>query len=342
MRKLLMGALAMGQVSGSAAAQLQTPQQREAYLAYVVAAANAEGDVSTDRAMAKMLGMYQDGVVPLLAGPAPHSDRERSLLAEAQVIQARLEARAEAATLDRPDLLAMDLGCWPVGATPELCEQRRARLEALAGDNAYYHMVLMGTAWQLKEASAYLHHARAAAAASHYRSAYGDQYERLHQRFLKVPESLVRALGDRPQDMPQAGMMAMTLSAAYALPNYQGFSTPCREAEGELRELCLTIALMQLESPGSLIDSMVAAGVIEALGNADERALAQSSLRTLNWQQAQMGRLSQRETAGARTLGYDAYFLDYGKKGELVAMRELLEANGLAADPPPDWTPPAP
>ena len=133
--------------------------------------------------------------------------------------------------------------------------------------------------------------------------------------------------------------MAMALAAAYALPAFQNVTQPCREAEGELREHCLAIAMMQLESDSSSIEVLIAASLVEALGDEEDRQLAQSRSRDVRWLMEGMGELARRDTQGIPSLGYGAYFEDYGRKGELVATRELLQANGISAEPPADWTP---
>lgn len=335
MRKILLLSLATGLMAGHAFAQLPSASEREAYLAYSVAAALSEGDLASDAAMVSLLTLQQQ-----LAGQSQHevTPTERALRAQADVLRAELAARVEAGLMDDPDLLARDLGCWHQPATPEQCAKRSQRLEILAGDNAYHHMELMGRAWKRGDAAKFLDHAKAAAAATHFRSPFSGTFDSVYRRLKQVPESAAPSFGQDTPGVSRAGVLAMSLSAAYAMPAYQNVSQPCREAEGELRRHCLAIALMQLESPVTL-DVMIAASLVEALGEDQDRQLAQSRLRDVKWQMQGLAELAQRDIAGVPTRGYEVYFEEFGRRGELIATRDLLEANGIAAEPPEDWTP---
>ena len=340
MRKSWLLCFATGLLAGHVAAQAPSAADREEYLAYAVAAASADGDLNSDAAMVSLLTVQEHIAAQPHETAAPATPRELVLRAEAEVLRNQLSARVDAALMDSPELLARDLSCWHKPATPEVCATRSQRLEALAGDNAYFHMELMGRAWKRGDAAKFLAHARSAAAASHYSSVYGNAYESLYRRLSQVPVS--DAVDEQVQQMPgasRAGLLAMSFAAAYAMPAFQNVTQPCREAEGELREHCLAIALLQLESASTTMEIMIAASLVKALGDDQERMLAQARLREVEWLTQRMGGLAQRDAKGLPSLGYAAYFEDYGRKGELVATRNLLQANGIAAQPPADWTP---
>ena len=340
MRKSWLLCFATGLVAGHVAAQAPGVADREEYLAYTVAAASAEGDLSSDAAMVSLLTLQEHIAAQPHETAAPATPRELVLRAEAEVLRNQLSARVDAALMDSPELLARDLGCWHKPATPEVCAARTQRLEALAGDNAFLHVELMGRAWKRGDAAKFLEHARAAAAAPHYRSLYSDAYDSVYRRLSQVPAS--ESVDDDLKNMPgasQAGVMAMALAAAYAMPAFQHFAQPCREAEGELREHCLDIALMQLEAGSSTMEIINSASLVKALGDDPERQLADARLRDVHWMMQGMAELAQRDAKGLTSLGYAAYFEDYGRKGELVATLDLLQANGIAAQPPADWTP---
>jgi hypothetical protein len=329
--------LLAGLSASPAPAQMPTAREREDYLAYVVAAAKAEGDLVSDAAMVGLLDFQLESADSPAVRPQDVSASEQALRAEATVLRAQLSARVQAALMDNAELLSRDRLCHDQGAPAEECARRRSRLAELAGDNAYYHLVLMARAWQSGDSAGFLAHARAGAAADRYRSPYMDYYAGLHARFRQVPDQVGPTLAPKEDGVPRAATMAMALSAAYALPPYQGFSAPCREAEGELREECLDIALLQLASAQTPIEVSLATGVIEALGDDPVRELAQAKRQEAFWRIEQVGELHRLAAQGKRPVGYDAYFDDYGTQGELEAARLLLVANGVAPAPPQGW-----
>ena len=340
MRKSWLLCFATGLLAGHVAAQAPSAADREEYLAYAVAAASADGDLNSDAAMVSLLTVQEHIAAQPHETAAPATPRELLLRAEAEVLRNQLSARVDAALMDSPELLARDLSCWHKPATPEVCAARSQRLEALAGDNAFFHMELMGRAWKLGDAAKFLGHARAAAAATHYRSLYSGAYDSVYRRFRQVPEPT--GANKYLRQMPgasHAGVMAMAITAAYAMPAFQNVSHPCRESEGELRRHCLAVALMMLEAESSTIEVMIAASLVETLGDDQDRQLAQAKQRDVRWLMQGMGELAQRDAKGIPSLGYAAYFDDYGRKGELPAMRDLLQANGFAPEPSADWTP---
>ena len=239
--------------------------------------------------------------------------------------------------MDDVELLARDKRCHRNDPPAEFCARRLDRLAELAGDNAYYHLMLMTLAWQAGDSEAFLRHARAGAAAGHYRSPYMDYYAGLHARFRQIPDQVAPGMGLEEEGLPRAAVMAMGISAAYAMPPFQGFSAPCREAEGELRGQCLAIALMQLESSQTPIEVSLAAGVVEALGDDEERRLAGEKRREAFWRIEKAAEIYNGLTQGKVPAGYEAYFENYGTQGELEAARLLLLANGIAPSPPPEW-----
>jgi hypothetical protein len=319
-----------------AKADVASQAEREGYLEYVVAAAREPGDRVSDAAMLRLLVLQDDlgkGV-----DPADMSAKERSLRAEAAVLRVRLAAGLGEAEWDQPELLARGLGCSDVGATPDVCALRSERLGEIAGDNAYYHLVLAAQAWRDGDSPAYLAHMQAAAAADHYRSPYVDYYAGLHARFKQVPDDVAPGFAMEDDGVPRAASMAMALSAAYAMPNYQGFVTPCREAQGELKTQCLAIAQKQLRYSQTPIETSLAASVVEALGDDGERAQARRQRNEAFWLIEEVARVHQAATAGTPPIGYEAYFEDYGTHGELEAARRLLVANQRPTTPPDGWT----
>lgn len=339
MRKPWIILLATSLMAGHANAQMPSASERENSLAYAVAAASADGDLRSDAAVISLLSVLENVESQPDVPAASITPRERALRAQAEVLRNELAARVDAGMMNDPELLSRETSCWLKPAKPELCAQRTQRLEALAGDNAFFHVELMGRAWKRGDAAKFLDHARAAAAATHYRSLYSGAYDSVYRRFRQVPETTAASYLKETPGASQAGVMAMAITAAFAMPAFQHVSHPCREAEGELREHCLAIALMQLESGSSTIEVLVASSLVAALGDDQERQLAQARRRDAEWLMQGMGELAQRDLQGIKSLGYEAYFNDYGRNGEIQATRDLLVANAIAATPPPDWTP---
>jgi hypothetical protein len=324
-------------MAGLAHGQQPSAAEREDQLAFIVAAARADGNLVSDAAMLRLLVFQQDIGRSANADPREMSERERILHAEADLLRERLTARVTVAEMDSVELLARGLGCYDQRASPEQCEQRKQRLAELAGDNAYYHLTLMAYAWQAGDSDAFIHHVRAGAAAGNYRSPYADYYAALHSRFGQVPDHVAPSLPAEAEGVPRAALMAMSLSAAYAMPPFQGFSAPCREAEGELRDQCLAIALMQLASSQTPIEVSIAAAVVYALGNGEERGLAEQKRRTAFWLAEKASELHRLANEGQFVAGARAYFEDYGSKGELEAARIFLVANNVPGSPPAGW-----
>jgi hypothetical protein len=337
MRTLFGLVLLAGISAGSVQAQLPSAKEREDRLAYVVAAAKVEGNVISDAAVLTwMLLEEQIATLPEYR-TGEVSVTERSLRAEAAVLRAQLSERVEAAMMDNVELLAFDQRCYRSDAPVKYCAHRNGRLAELAGDNAYYHLALMRRAWTDGDSAAFLRHAKAGAAAGHYRSPYMDYYAGLHARFSQVPDQVAPSVAFEGEGVHRADLMAMSVSFPYALSSSLGFFEPCRDSEGELREQCLDIALMQLASAQTPIEVSIAAGVVEALGDEQARELAVERRREAFWRTEKAGELHRKLIEGQTIAGNDAYFEDYGTKGELEAARLLLVANGIAPSPPPEW-----
>jgi hypothetical protein len=337
MRTLFGLVLLAGFSAGSVQAQLPSAKEREDYLAYVVAAAKAEGSLTSDAAMVEMLSTQEQIAASPEYRTGDVSLSELGLRAEADMLRARLSERVQAAMMDNVELLANDKRCYRSDAPVEFCERRNRRLAELAGDNACYHFMLMSIAWKAGDAAAFLRHAKAGADAGYYRSPYADNYAGLHARFSQVPDQVAPSVVFETEGGSRAALMAMAIAAAYAMPPFMGFSEPCSVAEGELREQCLDIALMQLAQTQSPIEVGIAARVVEAIGSPDDVDLAKARRREMEWLQEMILPLLIAGDKGALA-GMDEYFETYGSDGEIAAMRALLRAHGIAPMPPADWT----
>lgn len=337
MRTLFGLVLLAGVSAGSVQAQLPSAKEREDRLAYIVAAAKVEGSLLSDAALLDLLLFEEQIATSPENRTGSVSVSELGLRAEADVLRAQLSERVEAAMMDNVELLDRDKRCYRSDAPAEFCERRNSRVAELAGDNAYYHFMLMSIAWKAGDADAFLRHAKAGAAAGYYRGPYVDYYAGLHARFSQIPDQVAPTFVFEGDGAHRGALMAMALSAGYAMPPFRGFSEPCSVAEGELREQCLDIAMMQLAQAQTPVEVGIAAKVVQALGDEQERQLAAEKRRQAFWRIEKAAEIHNRVTEGKTAAGYNVYFDDYGTKGELEAARLLLVANGIAPSPPPEW-----
>jgi hypothetical protein len=311
-------------------AQEATERQKLDWWAYQLAVAEAPGDVYSDLLIAKSMRFHQKN---------PHldadSDEAGALRARAEVIAAELQARADSVRDTDPFLLVMDLGCWPE-IKSALCQERRARLEAFAPDNAYLGMVLMAYAWMAQDAEGYQRAARLAATAERYDSQLANAFGALRKRYRGVPVPAM-AGGTEQNRRLAPEVMAMSMAAAVAMPPVQHFSQPCRESEGELREHCLAVALKMMSQSQNLIEINIARSVVEALGTAEDIESARMIQRDVDW-------LVERSIPFSAAMdhadvpGTQEFFDAYASDGELSALRALLTAHNIPIHPPEGWT----
>ena len=317
----------------SVQAKEPTEQERLAGYHYQLAVAEAPGDAWSDLRMAQMLNFLATVSTDKAAAP---SEPMRAFQARAQVVAAELESRVDAARYSDPFLLAADLGCWPKAPEMSVCDERRAKLEPHAADNAFHGVVLMSYAWMREDAEAFLRVARLAAGADTYDSLPAFGYRSMVERYRSVPmpaapegDALTQAYGPE--------VMAMALTMGIASPPYQNFSQPCRESEGELRGHCLAIARKMMLQGQHLIEIWIAVSQVKALGTPDDVALANERERETQWLLAKAIPLMAASEKAA-VAGLDDYFETYGRDGEIEALRVLLQAHGIALLPPADWT----
>lgn len=319
----------------AAAVDDRTPEQvladQQAVTRYYLAAAEAEGDVLSDAYVLKLLALSA-GDEEAQAGFDP------ALLARLDLARARLGARVDAARNNDPVLLASQLRCHPAARTSPECGQDLARLAELAGDNGYHHFVLMGKAWAREDAEGFLRHARLAAEAPGFEPDVDAVFRAVYARLKQVPDDLAPRPEGESGNIPAAGMLATSVAAAFALPNYQHYVQPCREAEGELRGHCLAIADRLLDESSVAIDIYIAQSIYRAVGDSDGEARAQARRDRLGWQTQAVSSMEQRFDRHQ----WQAYFDAWAEGGELAAFAYAAEAMGLPANPPPDWSPETP
>lgn len=302
-------------------------RDREAVTRYYLAAAEAEGDALSDAYMLKLLALSS-------GDPAARAAFDPALVARLDVVSAQLAARVQNARTSDPVLLVSQLRCHPAARMEASCQEDLTRLAELAGDNAYHHFLVMGHAWAREDAETFLRHARLAAEAPGFQADLDVVYRSVYERLKQVPESLMpRAEGDEAK-APAAGMVAMSIAAAFALPSYQNYVQPCRESEGELREHCLAIAERLHEESTVSMDIMIASAIYEVLGEPAQQARAEAMVDRLNWQAQNMGAMEDRFDRHQ----WQAYFDAYAEGGEFAAYAYAANAMGYPIDPPPGWS----
>ena len=132
-------------------------EQALASLKIQLAAAEAPGDIVSDMALFKM--------IPVVMGYQPDLDAlDPALVSRLRSVQTSLGERLVREYDSDPTALALELRCLPASRAQPGCEARMDRLSGLAGDNAYHHIVLMGTAAALGDPTAMLEYARRAEA----------------------------------------------------------------------------------------------------------------------------------------------------------------------------------
>ncbi len=328
---LLVGLAMAAQGSAQAATNENAPIDGTPWVEYHLAAVAQSGDALSDYLLANGLSMQlspmSDAAVTIPGPLRQHMTAERD----------RLMARADAGLMDDPVQLGMRLSCHENAPERDQCDARRQRLAELAPDNAYTALVLMSAAWSKKDDAGFIEAAALGARASRYEPVLPRVFASLNRRFEAIPDVAVPGMPRRQEGLPVAGITAMSLTAAVALPAYQGFSQPCRNAEGELRAHCLAIVRRMLESEASALDVHIAIGVLQAIGEPADQPRVEARRRELGWIQERTVTLMS-DTHTSDIAGVDEYFRLYGEQGELPAMRLVLKVNGIAVMPPADWT----
>lgn len=312
-------------------AQAQTPDKQDqlTWFQFQLAVAEAPGDAHTDLLVLRSMA----SLVEASADPAA-SDELRALGARAEVIQGELQARIDAARDANPYLLAADLGCGRKGQ-PDICSERRARLENHAGDNAFFGVLLMSLAWEADDADGFLRAARLAASAPRYDSLPSAPFAALRERYRSVPVPRMSSL-DEASMRHAPDQLAMAIIAAIATPPMQHFANACKAAEGELGEQCLAIARRMHADGRSLFEHWLAHLVIEAQGTPAEVEQALSARREAEWLQSRAVELMWAEEK-VPVAGMEEYFDAFGAAGELEAMRALLRVHRIPTAPPEGW-----
>lgn len=302
------------------------------WLEYQLAAAAQPGDALSDLVLADAFGR-----IHLAANPEP--PLPAALRARLESERQRLLAQGEQGLMDDPVRLTLRLSCHENAPEREHCDARRARLAELDPDNAYTAMALMSAAFAAQDDAGFVAAAAMGARASRFEPVLYRVFASLDRRFAAVPDVAVPGLARDLEGVPLDRMSAMAMAAALAMPAYQWFSQPCREAEGELRGHCVAIARRMAESEVTQIDVLIGAAILEAVGSEQDRQFAAARKREVHWLQRQQYQLHKPEAGNSQLAASERYFDTLAEGGELPAMRQLLRDHGVATIPPADWVP---
>ncbi|WP_374602752.1 hypothetical protein [Arenimonas sp.] len=291
-----------------------------------LAAAKAPGDLVSDAYLVKMM----DGALQ-----ADDPALDPGLRKDLSETRDELQARVDAGMNDDPVLLATLSNCFGYSVTREDCGQVWARIEQLDGDNGYHHFILMSQAAQENDDDGFERHALKMLDSSHFTPSAIPVFTSLYERYRQVPE----VLWDHPEleygPKGAAGVMAMALSAAIALPGYQQFVRACEDAGEERRRLCARVALHMAESSTLLIDRSIAIAVLKKVGSPAELERANTLERQSRWLQSSMARFDQ-DLDDSET---GEYFDLFASEGEFSALRYAARVMGRPVEPPADWQP---
>ena len=301
------------------------------WLEYQLAAAAQPGDALSDLVLADAFGK-----IPLAADSEP--PLPAALRARVESERQRLLAQAEQGLMDDPVRLTLRLSCHENAPEREHCDARRARLAELDPDNAYTAMALMSAAFAARDDARFVAAAAMGARASRFEPVLYRVFASLDRRFAAIPRAAVPGMARDVEGVPTDRASAMAMAAAMAIPDYQGFSPPCRESEGELRAHCIAIARRMAESEFTQVDVLIGVGVLEALGSEQDRTFAAARKRELHWLQRQYYDLQTPGADATQRAAAERYFDTLAERGELPAMRQLLRDRGVALTPPPDWS----
>lgn len=313
-------------------------------LAHALAIAEAPGDLRSDALVLRMLQVARDALpdagAPAGADAPAEAASRTALRARADVVLAGLEARLDAARDQDPWLLAIDPCIAWAGQDDARCATRAARLEALAGDNAYFHLLLAGRAWRKERNADFLRHLQAAAAAPRYEEGMGAWFGSLHRRMRAAPPGPAWA-GASTDEAAATGALAIVLAR---LPSAYALSAPCRDAtdagEPAVRQACHAIAMRLADQAGTMMDLGVASALLEALGTSREQARIAVRHRQARWWATQATRHAWDAPPGpGREALLRAYWADLAAYGELRAMEAMVARLGLPDLPPADFEP---
>lgn len=194
---------------------------------------------------------------------------------------------------------------------------------------------------------------QAAAAGSRYRSRINDVGMLMASVLREVPApaldpALAAAMGEdygigrpaTPRDL--ADMAVLALNAAIAIPTLQPVRQRCRAQIGRLpaetSAQCRRLYALFAADESTLLGPMIALTGLAELADYDaEGDRTRATLRRFAWVYENTMRLYQLPPTERRVP--TDYIERFFRDGEVAAMRDQLQLNGIAAEPPAGWLP---
>ncbi len=226
------------------------------------------------------------------------------------------------------------------------------QLLAAEPDNAEVHLQAYVHAVEQGDAAGAEAQWQAAVAAPFYRTHLGAQGRLLLATLNGVAApamepALAAALGEdmglgrsaTPRDV--AGITVIAVNVATAMPTLLPVTQRCGNRAGRLpaarlQECRRLYALLADDESVLLLPSVALPWLVESAGKTEAGATLRERLRRFAWIHEQA--LPSLAHPSVRTMP-DDYAERFMRDGELTAMRHLLQANGMAAEPPPGWLP---
>lgn len=334
-------ALAAALAANAGQAHTATAREHERMLEFRVAVAEAPGDIVSDAVL-----LHLDtpvGAQPLPADMSPdQQQRIEQLRARHQAAMAGARTRVDAVASGHARVLSFDRCIRQVGWQGSDCEDKRRVFEAIAGDNAYFHLLLASHAWLQREDAAFLRHLQAAAAASSYDDGFAETFAALRRRMqhAALPSGFN---GTGPAEARGGAAMAQVASI---IGGPDGLFAPCREAtaagEPALRQACHAIARRVLQGASTTSDLNWARALLGHLGTPQEQAEAAGRARRAQWWNAVASEKVWTQPPGPRRdRRIDQYWDDLAAYGELGAIEAVVRRAELPPDPPADFDPAA-
>lgn len=248
----------------------------------------------------------------------------------------RLRAQIAAHAVDDWKLLALLSDPHP--ADPPLPKTIiHERLFALAGDNAYVHMLRMGRYAHCCRDSASSPDVTAVTNATRYESPMSAMLASLDDRFRRVPASHFSRLLPASTYQEAASLAAIQEALTAEPRTVSDFAKVCDAATGEVLDACRHLAMLVLRDAEWDSEMMSAAGLLERIGTEPQRAAAAFRVDQRQWLTWNLLKLIGEDPALANDPDYRLALV-----GNSRAVRTLLGARQVPLEPPVGWSRPPP
>ncbi len=139
----------------------------------------------------------------------------------------------------------------------------------------------------------------------------------------------------------ERAVMLFSIAATTWMPELRAVFDACPKegAEPERERQCQKVFTLMADSTSNLLAQAGTQRMLGASVGQPTHAQWEARMRSLAWITDRATGVLGSEQAGAAKVSPAEYMQWIGKDGELPAMRRLLAAHGIAAEPPADWQP---